>query len=365
MDHLRSDGAGAAAGTPPGAPTEGRRVTAPPCLRLRPPHVRRRPPRSVPATLSLALIVTLVATALGAPPAFADRSTRAEQRLLSLMARDRGAAGAPAWGAADDLTASAVRWSARMAAEFGADGGQRHNPDLRSEVCCARRIAENVGWTSGGHDDLDGAIDRLHAAFMGSDGHRANVLHPSHTHVGVGVELHASGNLYVTVVFREPNGSAPAAAPAPSGGSTSDPAPEAPVTSTGASPSSASTTTSNGATPTRTPPEPPTDRAGPAASTAGPQAAGATEDTPSVSAAADAEALDDLARRGPEELARLATWVLAEHERRSEAEALLELEAVLATLGAAPAKLVHTLRRALKLGADRSVPGARWPEPAA
>jgi hypothetical protein len=80
---------------------------------------------------------------------------------------------------------------------------------LADEVCCYRRIAENVGWVSGADRDLDGAVDRLHAAFMASAGHGGNVIAGAHTQVGVGAELHPSGNLYVTVVFREPDGSAP------------------------------------------------------------------------------------------------------------------------------------------------------------
>jgi uncharacterized protein YkwD len=321
-------------------------------------HARRRA-----VALSALLSVTLVATTvIAAPQAFADRSTRAEQRLLSLMERDRAAAGVPSWGRAEDLTSAAVRWSARLADEYGSQGGHRHNPNLSSEVCCSRRLAENVGWADGSDGDLDAAIDRLHAAFMGSDGHRANVLHPRHTHVGVGVELHGSGNLYVTVVFREPDGTAPAAAPSGSdaGGTTAtpedDPGP------------------SHGASTDHTPQDPATtaDASQPASAAAAPDdASTATSDSDSAAAGTGpssspaSDELDDLAARDPDELVRLAAWVLAEYERRVEQDARRELEELLATLGAAPAKLVDALRRALELVLVDAPPGDGRPTPAA
>jgi uncharacterized protein YkwD len=43
--------------------------------------------------------------------------------------------------------------------------------------------AENVGIVSAG----SGAAARVHRAFMDSDGHRANILNPRATHMGIGV----------------------------------------------------------------------------------------------------------------------------------------------------------------------------------
>lgn len=45
--------------------------------------------------------------------------------------------------------------------------------------------AENIGWESGSPDPLT-AARRLHDQFMNSPGHRANILEPASTHVGVG-----------------------------------------------------------------------------------------------------------------------------------------------------------------------------------
>jgi uncharacterized protein YkwD len=297
-------------------------------------------------SLSLVLVLAVAATTLVVSPAQAERSTRAEARLLSLMAGERDRAGVPRWGQADDLTTTAVRWSARMADEYGADGGQRHNPNLATEVCCARRIAENVGWTSGGHQDLEGAIDRLHAAFMDSQGHRANILAPAHTHVGVGVEVHASGNVYVTVVFREPDGSAPATA-------ASDPSPSP-------SPSASATPAPSSAPPRSAPSSSTPPSTGPAAEDPSAPSAERSGDARAASLAtgsgpADADVADSVAlpsARDPQELARLARQALAEQDRQLKREVLQELEETLTSLTDGASRLVEVLRWAL--GLDRT-----------
>jgi uncharacterized protein YkwD len=320
-----------------------------------------RPSPSSPAlvrsrtSFSLVLLLSFLATVLVANPAQAERSTRAEARLLSLMAGERQRAGVSGWSQADDLTTTAVRWSARMADEYGAGGGQRHNPNLASEVCCARRIAENVGWSSGGHADLDGAIDRLHAAFMDSQGHRANVLSSAHTHVGVGVEVHSSGNVYVTVVFREPDGSAPTtAAPRPS----PSPTTAAPMPSPSPSPSpSTAPSPSSGPAPSSSPAPTGPDAPG-ATDAATAQSAQAGVPTPARASetAARSEVEDSAAlgppMRDPQELARLARQALAEQDHQLKQEVLQELEQTLTSLTLGASRLIDLLRWAL--GLDRT-----------
>jgi hypothetical protein len=290
---------------------------------------------SGPRPISAVLVLALVAVGLVGAPAHADRSSRAEARLLALMTQERDQAGAPAWSRLDDLTSSAVRWSARMAQDYGAEGGQRHNPRLAEEVCCHRRIAENVGWVSGADRDLDAAVDRLHAAFMASDGHRANVLAGAHTQVGVGADLHPSGNLYVTVVFREPDGSAPAGTAAGSSGSSGG-------GDGGGTRSEEPTATE--ATPSRTP--------SPSATT-GHASADTAESRTEVASTAPAdgpgaapdEAMEEVVPpRDPDELVRLARWALAEHDRQLKREILEELEATLNRLGDGALRVVEALR---------------------
>jgi uncharacterized protein YkwD len=295
--------------------------------------------RSTIRLLGSALVLALVAVGLLPTPAHADRSTRAEARLLALMEAERTGAGAPGWSRVDDLTAVAVRWSARMAQDHGADGGQDHNPALSAEVCCYRRIAENVGWVSGADRDLDGAADRLHAAFMASSSHRSNVLASAHTHVGVGVELHPSGNLYVTVVFREPDGSAAPAAPAPpsSSGSSSD------------RPASSRSTPTPTADPTPKASEDAEPRPDPSPSAAPAAVTEADGTTASSEGPAPDEAADDPAMsRDREELARFARWALTERDRRLQEERIEEVRTLVASLGELAAPYVDALRWALR-----------------
>jgi uncharacterized protein YkwD len=303
--------------------------------------------------LAAVLVLSLITVGLVAAPAHADRSTRAEARLLALMTSEREGAGAPPWSRLDDLTTAAARWSTTMAQEFGAQGGQRHNPRLTAEVCCYRRIAENVGWVSGADRDLDGAVDRLHAAFMGSAGHRGNVLAGAHTQVGVGAELHPSGNLYVTVVFREPDGSAPSGssstASSGSGGGGGD------SSGSGSASTEPSPRPASNETAARTDGDAGTDGdarsdreadAGTTA-TASPAARAAAESAPAQPPAEPAAPARD-----PDELRRLARWALAEHDRHLEEEVLAELEALVGRLGAHALRIVETLRWAVGLPRD-------------
>lgn len=56
------------------------------------------------------------------------------------------------------------------------------------------RLAENVGYGA--------SIEQIHHAFLSSAGHRANILDPGLTHVGVGV-AHGHGRTFVVLVFSQ------------------------------------------------------------------------------------------------------------------------------------------------------------------
>ena len=81
---------------------------------------------------------------------------------------------------------------------------------------------ENIGWNSGLDDSYSPV--RVHEKFMGSPGHRANVLDPRFTHAGVGAAAadnklflgHVQNTRMYTELFMEAKSvSAPAPAPAP------------------------------------------------------------------------------------------------------------------------------------------------------
>ena len=84
---------------------------------------------------------------------------------------------------------------------------------------------ENIGWNSGLDDSYSPV--RVHEKFMGSPGHRANVLDGRFTHGGVGAA--AADNkmyqgyvqntrMYTELFMQAPSASAPAPAPQPGGG---------------------------------------------------------------------------------------------------------------------------------------------------
>jgi hypothetical protein len=92
---------------------------------------------------------------------------------------------------------------------MAAAGRLFHDPTLRDRVAGWTRLSDNVGV---GED-----LERVHAALMASPGHRANVLDPGVTQLGVGAAWDGS-RLWVAQVFRQPTGAAAAAptvAPAP------------------------------------------------------------------------------------------------------------------------------------------------------
>ena len=73
-----------------------------------------------------------------------------------------------------------------------------HDPNLAQVAAQVepawRGVAENVG--------VGYSVKQLHDAFMGSTGHRNNILNPSYNRVGIGVVL-SGGRIWVTVRFLE------------------------------------------------------------------------------------------------------------------------------------------------------------------
>ena len=127
----------------------------------------------------------------------------------------RASAGLPGLAVAGDLAAVAQGQAQRMAAS----GTLYHNPNLATEVTGYRLAGENVGYGP--------STSAIHAAFMASPPHRANILNTRYTQVGVGVVVDGGGVTWVAEVFRQPL-SAPApvpVAPAPAPKLTPKPVP--------------------------------------------------------------------------------------------------------------------------------------------
>lgn len=87
-----------------------------------------------------------------------------------------------------------------------------HNPNLAAQVPAFAAVGENVG--------MGPSCSGIHAAFMASPGHKANILDRDYTHLGVGVDWKQDPDsptgveLFVAEVFFRPR-SIPAPAPPP------------------------------------------------------------------------------------------------------------------------------------------------------
>ncbi len=119
-------------------------------------------------------------------------STGDEGRALELVNRERANAGLGPLQLSDGARSVARTWSAFMASQ-----GLDHNPDLSGDLARAgittwRNIGENVGY---GND-----VGQIHAAFMASRSHRANILKAAYSHVGIGT-ARSNGVLWITMDF--------------------------------------------------------------------------------------------------------------------------------------------------------------------
>jgi hypothetical protein len=143
-------------------------------------------------SLLLAVVVALsllvVDSALAKP---ASATLTPAGTLVAKMNAARTAAGLRAYVVRSDLNAVAQAQAARMAASHTL----YHNPSLTTAVKNWQWVGENVGYAP---DALT-----LHAAFMASPGHRANVLDRDFTEVGVGYAW-SGGTLWASEVFRKP-----------------------------------------------------------------------------------------------------------------------------------------------------------------
>jgi peptidoglycan hydrolase-like protein with peptidoglycan-binding domain len=138
-------------------------------------------------TLALALAAVLTGAATAAPAG----ATTAEDSLTARLNGARSDHGLPGLATRSDLVTVARAQADRMAAS----NTLYHNPDLTTDVTSWRTVGENVGYASD--------VATVHAAFMASDGHRANILDTDYTEVGVGV-VEQGGRVWVAEVFRLP-----------------------------------------------------------------------------------------------------------------------------------------------------------------
>lgn len=135
-------------------------------------------------TAMLAAVMPLVASAAVDP-------VNAENQFVDLINDERTSRGLKPLAVQSDLVAGA-----RYQADAIRDAGRLyHNPDLASVVDSGwMKLGENVGY--------GGTVAGLHAAFMNSPSHRANVLDPNYTHVGLGVVVEGD-KIWMAQVFMQ------------------------------------------------------------------------------------------------------------------------------------------------------------------
>ena len=197
--------------------------------------------------LLTALVLALVLTLL-VPPSPADAArgrtadeAAAESQLHSHHNAARGGAGA--LQRSSDLDAIARAWADRMAA----DGSLRHNPNYRTQVKNWSQVAENVGFRRDGSLSPAQLAARIGDAYLASPGHRANILSPAFTQVGIGMSIAPDGSLWSAVVFRSPAGSGGGSSSgSAAGGSASRPAPSSAASSAGGAVSNSAHAASSG-----------------------------------------------------------------------------------------------------------------------
>ncbi|MDX1658641.1 MAG: CAP domain-containing protein [Nitriliruptorales bacterium] len=180
------------------------------------------------ATRRLIVLLTLAAmslTVMWVSPLGASDAT-AEDRLIAWINQERRGAGLHDLVVRADLRDVARRHSRRMAEE----GELFHNPSRTTEVCCWQKLGENVAY--------DSDLAELHRDLMSSSGHRANILSPEYTELGVGVE-YRDGVFWVTQVFRLRQGETPPPPRTPTPPDPEQTSPEAPHAGSSATPRSA------------------------------------------------------------------------------------------------------------------------------
>ena len=161
--------------------------------------------------VAMAAVVATVAVAVGVLPAQADPGDAA--RLLALTNQVRASQGLPALSTDSQLTAVAQAWATELAGR----GVISHNPSVRSQVTGWKVLGENVG--------VGGNVDAIHAGFVASPTHYANLVDSAYTKVGFGI-VRPDARIFVVEVFMLP-ATAASAAPAPVRAQT--PAPATPV----------------------------------------------------------------------------------------------------------------------------------------
>ena len=136
----------------------------------------------------LGLVATVAAMGLFTGAASADTATL-ESEFVSHINDLRASQGLGTLSVNSELTGMARDWASQMAAASAIS----HRTNLAdASPSDWQKVGENVG--------VGGSVDTLHAAFVASPGHYANLVDPAFQEVGVGV-VEVDGIIYVAENF--------------------------------------------------------------------------------------------------------------------------------------------------------------------
>ncbi|EGO64155.1 SCP-like extracellular [Acetonema longum DSM 6540] len=124
-------------------------------------------------------------------------SAAAEKKALQLLNADRQANGLPALALNGTLTALARDYAQDM---IDRNFFSHYNPEGQSPF--DRMKQYGVSYVHAGENlAINSTVEGAEKAFMSSSGHRANILNPNYTHVGLGVRYNSKGSAYVVQEF--------------------------------------------------------------------------------------------------------------------------------------------------------------------
>lgn len=206
---------------------------------------------------------------LSDPPPPAPPTTAEEADvMLGLINVERTNHGLAPLASREDIATYAAAHSAAMAEA----GSIWHNDDYFTKATKARFGASMVGENVA----VNSTTANAHARLMNSPGHRANILEPNFTHVGIGIARATTGGMYFTQDFLKSTGPAAKPAPAPT------PEPEhAPASEPAPAPAPVDESTRVVRAPRPRAAAPPTPRAAPPAPPAAPATATQPQAAPS------------------------------------------------------------------------------------
>lgn len=146
---------------------------------------------SIPDTSSAAAMPPEVTLNVAVVASVSSATDRYEARIVTLVNLERTRRGLRALRLSSCADNYSERWSARMAV-VSRMSHQAQTPILRA--CHARLVGENVAYGNV-------SADQMMSMWMHSPGHRANILKPAFTHLGVAAVRTSSGRWWGTQNF--------------------------------------------------------------------------------------------------------------------------------------------------------------------